>query len=229
MVPYERAKEFEDRTGAHVLQFYGSNETGALSCTTPDDPQDRRLRTAGRVIPEMHVRLLDAETGAPITTPGVPGVPAGKGPTLSPGYYDDEAANDELFTADGWMRMADLATIDAEGYLTVVGRTSDLIIRGGKNISAAQVEDEVGSHPDIALCAAVAVPDPTFGERVCVFVEMLPGRRPITLDALRDHLEARGTGKELWPERIVVLAELPRSSGGKVAKGELRALARGRD
>jgi acyl-CoA synthetase len=225
MVPYERAKEFEDRTGAHVLQFYGSNETGALSCTTPDDPQPKRLRTAGKVIPEMHVRLLDAGTGEDITTIGTPGVPAGKGPTLCLGYWDDEAANDDLFTADGWMRMGDLATIDADGYLTVVGRTSDLIIRGGKNISAAQVEGEVASHPAIALCGAVAVPDATFGERVCVFVEMRSGREPITLDDLRAHLERRGTGKELWPERLVVLDELPRSSGGKVAKGELRARA----
>jgi acyl-CoA synthetase len=226
MVPYERAKEFEDRTGARVLQFYGSNETGALSCTTPDDPQEKRLRTAGRVIPEMHVRLLDAGTGADVTTPGTPGVPAGKGPTLCLGYYDDEAANAELLTADGWMRMGDLATIDADGYLTVVGRTSDVIIRGGKNISAAQVENEVASHPAVALCAAVAVADETFGERVCVFVEMRAGRPPVTLDDLRAHLEVRGTGKELWPERLVVLDELPRSSGGKVAKGELRTIAR---
>jgi acyl-CoA synthetase len=225
MVPHERAKEFEDRTGAHVLQFYGSNETGALSCTTPDDPQEKRLRTAGRIIPEMHVRLLDPDTGADITAPGVPGVPAGKGPTLCLGYWDDAAANDELFTTDGWMRMGDLATIDADGYLTVVGRTSDLIIRGGKNISAAQVEDEVASHPAVALCGAVAVPDPTFGERVCAFVEMRADCDPVTLDELRAHLEQRGTGKELWPERLVVMDELPRSSGGKVAKGELRALA----
>ena len=151
MVPYERAKEFEDRTGAHVLQFYGSNETGALSCTTPADPQEKRLRTAGKVIPEMHVRLLDADTGAEMTTPGVAGVPAGKGPALCLGYYDDPAANAQLYTADGWMLMGDLATIDADGYLTVVGRTSDIIIRGGKNISAAQVEDEVSSHPAVAL------------------------------------------------------------------------------
>src|SRR5207302_10946813 len=75
MVPYERAKEFEDRTGAYVLQLYGSNETGALSCTTPDDPQSQRLRTAGQVIPEMHVRLLDAGTGEDVTTTGAPGVP----------------------------------------------------------------------------------------------------------------------------------------------------------
>jgi acyl-CoA synthetase len=224
MVPYERAREFEDRTGAYVLQFYGSNETGALSCTTPDDPQEKRLRTAGRIIPEMHVRLLDPDDDTEVTTAGTPGAPAAKGPACCLGYYDDEAANHALFTVDGWMRMGDLVTIDADGYLTVVGRTSDIIIRGGKNISAAQVEDEVASHPAVALCAAVAVPDDTFGERVCVFVELRP-EHSLVLDELRAHFEQRGTGKELWPERLVVLDALPRSSGGKVAKGELRALA----
>ncbi len=213
MVPYERAREFEERTGAYVLQFYGSNETGALSCTTPDDPQEKRLRTAGRVIPEMQVRLLDG------------GVPAANGPTLCLGYWDDADANAALFTADGWMRMGDRAAIDADGYLTVEGRTSDFIIRGGKNISAAQVEHEVSSHPAVALCAAVAMPDETFGERVCVFVEVRPGAGDLDLDRLRTHLDARGIGKELWPERLVVLDALPRSSGGKIAKGELRAHA----
>ena len=209
-----------------MLQFYGSNETGALSCTTPADPQEKRLRTAGRVIPEMQVRLLDPETDADVNETGTPGVPAAKGPACCLGYYDEETANRALFTADGWMRMGDLVTIDADGYLTVVGRTSDIIIRGGKNISAAQVEDEVASHPGIGLCAAVAVPDDTFGERVCVFAELRPGSGAVTLDDVREHLEQRGTGKELWPERFVVLDALPRSSGGKVAKGELRELAR---
>jgi acyl-CoA synthetase len=123
--------------------------------------------------------------------------------------------------------MGDLATIDADGYLTVVGRTSDVIIRGGKNVSAAQVEDEVGSHPAVALCAAVAMPDATFGERVCVFVELRAGHHALTLEMLNSHLAQRGTGKELWPERLEVLDALPRSSGGKLAKGELAARARG--
>jgi acyl-CoA synthetase len=226
MVPYERAREFEERTGAAVLQFYGSNETGALSATTPDDPPELRLRTAGRVIPEMRVRLLDPDTDEDITATGGPGVPAGNGPTLCLGYWDDAAANEELWTADGWMRMGDLATIDTNGYLTVVGRTSDVIIRGGKNVSAAQVESDVGSHPAVALCAAVAMPDDTFGERVCAFVELRAGYNALTLEALREHLAQRGTGKELWPERLVVLDALPRSSGGKIAKGELREIAR---
>jgi len=221
MVPYLRAAEFEDRTGCTVLQFYGSNETGALSRTALTDSRERRLRTAGRVIPEMQVRLFD-DDGTDITATGGPGIAACLGPVNCLGYYGDPEANARLYTPDGWMLTGDYCTIDAEGYLTVAGRASDFIIRGGKNISAAQVEDEVSTHPAIALAAAVAMPDPVFGERVCVYVEVHPGSSPPDLDALRVHLEARGVGKELWPERVVVLDALPRSSGGKVAKGELR-------
>jgi len=221
MVPERRAREFEDQTGARVLQFYGSNETGALSRTTIDDPPARRFRTAGRVIPSMHVRLLDDE-GVDVTTGGGPGVAACRGPLCCLGYYGDPEANAELYTADGWMRTGDRCTIDADGYLTVAGRASDFIIRGGKNVSAAQVEADVGAHPAVALAAAVAMPDPVFGERVCVYVELRPGADPPDLDGLRDHLQAHGVGPELWPERLVVVDELPRASGGKVAKGELR-------
>ncbi|MFA5886113.1 MAG: class I adenylate-forming enzyme family protein [Acidimicrobiia bacterium] len=221
MVPYLRAAEFEDRTGCTVLQFYGSNETGALSRTTLTDSRDRRLRTAGRVIPEMQVRLFD-DDGADITATGGPGIAACLGPVNCLGYYGDAEANARLYTPDGWMLTGDYCTVDAEGYLTVAGRASDFIIRGGKNISAAQVEEEVSTHPAVALAAAVAMPDPVFGERVCVYVEAHPGATPPDLDTLRVHLEGRGVGKELWPERVVALDALPRSSGGKVAKGELR-------
>jgi acyl-CoA synthetase len=221
MVPYHRAAEFEDRTGCSVLQFYGSNETGALSCTTLRDDQEHRLRTAGRVIPAMHVRLFD-DAGADVTASGGPGIAACKGAVNCLGYYDDPEANARLYTDDGWMLTGDYCTIDPDGYLTVAGRASDFIVRGGKNISAAQVEDEVSTHPSVALAAAVAMPDPVFGERVCVYVEQRPGTERVTLADVAAHLEARGVGKELWPERVEVVDALPRSSGGKVAKGELR-------
>jgi acyl-CoA synthetase len=218
-VPYERARAFEERTGCTILQFYGSNETGLLSGTTLDDPPERRLRTAGRVIPEMQVRLFD---GRRDVTEAGRGQPACKGPATSFGYLDDDEANAELLTEDGWMLMGDIVEVDGDGWLSVVGRTSDLIIRGGKNISAAQVEADVATHPAVAHAAVVAMPDPTFGERVCAYVELRPGAS-LTLDELGAHLAAQGASKELRPERLVVVDELPRSSGAKVAKGELRA------
>ena len=133
----------------------------------------------------------------------------------------------ELFTADGWMRMGDLATIDADGYLTVVGRTSDLIIRGGKNISAAQVEDEVASHPAVALCARGRGPRPDVRGAGVRVRRAAPGSRPDHPRRAARPPPPRGTGKELWPERLVVLDAFPRSSGGKVAKGELRSVGVG--
>jgi acyl-CoA synthetase len=219
-VPYERAARFEDVTGARVLQFYGSNETGALSRTTMLDDRDHRLQTAGRVIPEMHVRLLD-DDGRDIAEPDTPGHPVCKGPAMCIGYLDDDRANAELFTPDGWMRIGDLCTIDADGYVRVVGRTSDIIIRGGKNISAPAVEAEVAGHPAIAVAAAVAMPDEVFGERVCLYAELEPGAS-LELPELVVYLRERGVSPEWFPERLVVVDALPRASGGKIAKGELR-------
>jgi acyl-CoA synthetase len=224
-VPYERAAEFEERTGAAVLQFYGSNETGALSRTTTRDTREVRLRTAGHVIPSMQVRLYD-EAGSDVSASGS-GQPACKGPVTSLGYYDDPAADARLYTRDGWMLTGDIATLDAGGVLRVVGRVADFIIRGGKNISGPAVEEAVATHPAVALAAAVAMPDAVYGERVCVYVELRAGAS-LALDALREHLAARGTTREWWPERLIVLDALPRASGGKVAKGELRADVRRR-
>ncbi|PTR24772.1 acyl-CoA synthetase [Rhodococcus sp. OK519] len=221
-VPADRAAEFEDRTGAKVLQFFGSNESGAFSVTRVEDSVAKRLNTSGQLIPEMEVRLFD-EDGRDVTASGGPGQPGGRGPLTCAGYYDDAAANAELFTEDGWMLMGDLVTVE-DDYLTPVGRTSDIIIRGGKNISAPQVEQEVETHPAVDLAGVVAVPDPVFGERVCAVVSLRPGRE-LTMADLVEHLSARGVSKELFPEHLVVAAELPRSSGGKLAKGEIRAMA----
>jgi acyl-CoA synthetase len=218
-VPYERAAEFEAVTGARVLQFYGSNETGALSRTSLTDSRARRLTTAGRVIEEMEVRLLDGAEDVTVT--GGPGEPVCRGPATSLGYWNDDDANERLFTPDGWMHTGDLATLDAEGYLTIVGRLSDIIIRGGKNISAAQVEGVLMSHPDVDVAAAVAMPDPVMGEKVCAYVVPAGAARP-TLDELIAHMLSRGAGKELLPEYLVLLDSLPIASGGKVAKARLR-------
>ncbi|HXQ62196.1 MAG TPA: class I adenylate-forming enzyme family protein [Acidimicrobiales bacterium] len=220
-VPYGRAAEFEDRTGAVVLQFYGSNETGALSRTTVSDTRERRLRTAGHVLDEMNVRLFDTD-GTDITGEGRPGIPGCRGPATCLGYYGDDDANRRLLTPDGWMLMGDIVEIDDEGYLTVVGRSSDFIIRGGKNISAPQVEAEVATHPGVAMVAAVAMPDDVFGERVCAYVEVRPGWEGLTLVDITDHLASRGVTKEWFPEKLILVDSLPRSSGGKIAKGELR-------
>jgi acyl-CoA synthetase len=222
-VPYDRAAEFEERVGAAVLQFYGSNETGALSCTRLDDERDVRLRTAGRVLDTMDVVLVDAD-GRRVTERPARGRPACRGPVTSLGYWDDDEANRALFTDDGWMLMGDIVDVDDAGILTVVGRVADIIIRGGKNVSAPEVEAEVATHPGVALVAAVPAPDPVVGERVAICVVPRPGWGELTLDDIADHLRSRGVSRDAIPEVLVVVDELPMSSGGKVAKAALREL-----
>lgn len=219
-----RARQFEERTGCTVLNFYGSNETGMLSGTRVGDPLERRITTGGRVVPEMQVRLYDAD-GRRIPGDRGEGRPACKGPATTLGYWDDPAANAELFTEDGWMFMGDMVRIDDEGWLTVIARTADFIIRGGKNISAPAVEEEVATHPAVSLVAAVPVPDERLGERVGVYLELKPGAS-LDLPGLLAHLSERGVSREWWPEHLWVMDALPRSSGGKVAKGDLRQRAR---
>jgi acyl-CoA synthetase len=222
-LPYRPAAEFEELTGAKILQFYGSNETGLLSATSVNDSRERRLRTAGKIVPEMFVRLFDGDED--VTETGR-GQPACRGPATCLGYLGG-IDHDKLFTSDRWMRMGDICEIDAEGYLSVTGRISDFIVRGGKNISAAQVEDAVTTHPAVAVAAAVAMPDPVFGEKVCVYAELSDSHQ-LDLSELIEHLLVLGVSKELLPERLIVCDELPRSSGGKIAKGQLREGVRAR-
>ena len=222
-LPYRPAAEFEELTGAKILQFYGSNETGLLSATTVYDSRERRLRTGGRIVPEMAVRLFDGDQDVTATGRGQP---ACRGPATSLGYLGG-TDHHQLFTGDGWMRMGDICEIDADGFLSVTGRTSDFILRGGKNISAAQVEDAAMTHPAIAIAAAVAMPDPVFGEKVCLYAELTDSQR-IDLPELVEFLLAQGVSKELLPERFIVVDELPRSSGAKIAKSRLREDIRAR-
>jgi acyl-CoA synthetase len=221
--PPEVIAEWERRTGSAVLQFYGSNEFGGFSGTTLADSEQARRSTAGRVLPGIRYRIYD-DAGADITTTGDPGQPGGAGPGVTGGYYGDPDATAELYHPDGHQLLPDLVTVDASGYVRVAGRKADLIIRGGKNISAAAVETEVAAHPSVAEVAAIAVPDRTFGERVCAAVTLRPDAAgpELTVATLREFLAGRGVSKEYFPEHVVVLDEMPVSMGGKIARNALR-------
>lgn len=224
-VPYSEALAFEQRTGAAVLQFYGSNETGAVSVTTVSDGSDTRLKTCGHVIDRMQVRVFD-DAAKEVTGSVRRGQPGVNGPLMCHGYWGDVDANDELYTDDGWMLLGDIVEIDETGRVRVVGRKADIIIRGGKNISAVEVEEYVRAHPSVELVAVVGVDDPLFGEKVCAVV--VSADDDLSSEDLTAWLQSRGVTREYIPEYVMTVAELPMAAGGKVAKGEVKALAQRR-
>jgi acyl-CoA synthetase len=146
-----------------------------------------------------------------------------RGPSTAIGYYGDEEATRVVYDDRGWGHFGDLGRIDEEGYLRIVGRLKEVIIRGGKKISVNEIEDHVRAFPGVVDVAAVGYDDAELGERCCTVV-VTDGGLVLTLDALRSFLADRGVPKYMWPERIEHVDELPTSPQGKVRRRELREL-----
>ena len=153
---------------------------------------------------------------------GVEGELVAKGPGVFTGYYKAEEENRKVFTRDGFFRTGDLGMIiNKEGYLRLTGRKKDIIIRGGENISATEVEELILTHPGIQDTAVVGMPNPILGERACAFVKLAPGKN-LTFDELIAHLKEKGASVLLLPERMEIRPELPLTNIGKVDKKRLR-------
>jgi cyclohexanecarboxylate-CoA ligase len=206
-----------------VTRAYGSTEYPSATACNQDDPPGKRAQTDGRAMRAVQVRIVDEE-GSDAPT-GVIGDVLVRGPELFIGYLD-ASLNEEAFTSDGWFQTGDIGRLDAGGYLEITGRRKDIIIRGGENISAKEIEDRLFGHPKIGDVAVVATPDPVLGEKVCAVIVPAPGQT-ITLDDVTKWLRAAKFAKQKLPERLIVLDELPRTASGKVQKFKLRELARG--
>jgi cyclohexanecarboxylate-CoA ligase len=204
--------------GCWCKRTYGSTEYPTLTTGRFGDIPERDATTDGPLIGACELRIVDPKTLADVE-PGVPGELLARGPEMFVGYLDP-ALDVDAFVDDGWFRTGDLAVYDGE-YLTIVDRLKDIIIRGGENISAQEVEALLVTHPAIAEAACVAMPDPVMGERVCAYVIAAPAAEP-TLDDVRAHLLARGLARFKLPERLEVRAALPRTASGKVQKSPLR-------
>ena len=199
--------------GTSVARAYGLTEMPTLCCGAPSDPVDRLDATEGRVVGEAAARL-----GSAVGTAHELEI---HGPELFLGYLDP-ADNTAAFTDDGWFRTGDLATID-EGYVTIVGRSKDVIVRGGENIGAKEIEDLACELDSVSEAAVVGVPDDELGERACIFVRT-DAEAP-TLETVTAHLDERGLAKQKWPEYLIVIDRLPRTVSGKVQKFMLREQA----
>jgi cyclohexanecarboxylate-CoA ligase len=195
--------------GAFVKRTYGSTEAPTVTTSHAGDPPDRARDTDGRPTGEVELRL--APDGELLV----------RGPELFAGYLDP-CATAQAFARGGWFRTGDLGSISPDGWLTITGRKKDVIIRGGENIAAAEIEATLEAHPAIRQAVAVGEPHPRLGERVCAFVV---ATEPITLGDVQAWFEARGVTRFKWPERLVVVDELPLLGPGKPDRAALRARA----
>jgi cyclohexanecarboxylate-CoA ligase len=211
--------ERAEAAGITAFRSYGSSEHPTVSAGTIADPLDRRAGTDGRLLAGNQVRLVDAD-GRDVPA-GQDGEILTRGPELFTGYTDP-ALNAAAFLPGGWFRTGDVGRTDAYGYLTVTDRLKDIIIRGGENISAKEVEDLLVTHPAIADVAVIAAPDPALGERVCAVIVPRPGFT-FDVEQAMAHFAAAGAARQKTPEVILLVDELPRTPSGKVRKDVLRA------
>jgi non-ribosomal peptide synthetase component E (peptide arylation enzyme) len=219
-VPPELAAAVADSLGARLVTAYGQSEGQNLAICRPDDPLERITGSDGRLHDAIEFKLVDE--GRREVAPGEPGELAYRGPNLCLGYLDP-AHTAAAFDADGFIHSGDLVRIGADRYLRVVGRRKDIIIRGGENISPAEVEGLLFGHPKIAAVSIIGFPDDRLGQRACAVVAPRPGEAP-TLADLTAWLADRGVAKFKYPERIVLADSLPMTASGKVRKEALRAL-----
>ncbi|HVM41647.1 MAG TPA: AMP-binding protein, partial [Acidimicrobiia bacterium] len=211
----ERAGE---RLGALVKRTYGSTEAPTVTTSHAGDDPNRARTSDGRSTGDAELRVVDPATGAPRPV-GEPGELWVRGPELCAGYLD-AGATAEAFTDDGWFRTGDLAVVDADGWLTIVGRLKDVIIRGGENISASEVESTLEAHPAVSQAVAVGMPDDRLGERVVAFVV---ASDPFDLETCRAWFEERGVARFKTPERVEVVDALPLLASGKPDRAALRS------
>ncbi len=210
--------ERADAAGVVTWRTYGMTEHPAISAGSPVDPPEKRRLTDGRPGPGNEVRLLDPE-GHDVP-PGHVGEIVARGPKQFLGYSNAEL-DDDCFVDVSWFRTGDLGHLDPDGHLVVTDRLKDVIIRGGENISAKEVEDALATHPTVSEVAVLAMPDELWGESVCAVVLPVPEAEP-DLDALREHAKGLGLASHKLPTQVVLVDELPRTAAGKVKKRDLR-------
>lgn len=206
--------------GAQLLSVFGASETYVATCTRPQD-SDEQLATDGIALDGVKIAIVDQD-GTEVAA-GVEGEITSRGPNTFLGYLGDPALTQRAFRGS-WYRFGDLATMDRDGRIRVTGRVKDIVIRGGENISAREIEDLLTDHPGIAAVAVVGYPDDRLGERCCAVVVPAIGAAAPTLEDLCSFLRQRGAAKFKLPERLHLVEALPLTATGKVKKAELRAL-----
>jgi fatty-acyl-CoA synthase len=203
-----------------VTICYGMTETSPVSTqTTADDDMERRVSTVGRVHPHVEVKITDPETGR-VLPRGMPGELCTRGYSVMLGYWDEPAKTAEAIDAARWMHTGDLAVMDEAGYLNIVGRIKDMVIRGGENVYPREVEEFLYAHPAIEDVQVIGVPDVKYGEELCAWIKLRPGAE-LTDEQVRQYCQGKIAHFKI-PRYIRFSSDFPMTVTGKVQKFKMR-------
>jgi fatty-acyl-CoA synthase len=206
---------------SEVTICYGMTETSPVSTQTRgDDDLDRRVSTVGQVGPHLEVKVVDPVTGL-VVPRGEPGELCTRGYSVMLGYWNEPERTAEVIDAARWMHTGDLATMDEAGYVNIVGRIKDLVIRGGENVYPREVEEFLYGHPAIVDVQVIGVPDDRYGEELMAWVKLRDGAA-LTIDELREHCRGRLAHYKI-PRYLKVVDSFPMTVTGKIRKVEMRA------
>jgi len=217
-LPEETLRRWEATTGCPVAEGYGQSEAGPVLAFNPRHGV-RKVGSVGVAVPQTEIEIVDVESGAGPLPVGAVGEIRARGPQVMRGYRNLAAETAEALR-DGWLYTGDIGELDRDGYLTIRGRKKEMVIVGGYNVYPREVEEALCTHPSVREAAVVGVPDAYRGEALVATV-VLAGGDPTTGDALLEHLAARLVRYKL-PRDIHLMAELPKTSIGKVDKARLR-------
>jgi fatty-acyl-CoA synthase len=219
--PTEVMKRVVDQMHLNEITIaYGMTETSPVSCqSSTDTPLDKRVSTVGTVQPHLEVKIVDPETGA-IVPVGQSGELCTRGYSVMHGYWDDEPRTREAIDPEHWMHTGDLATMDAEGYVNIVGRIKDLVIRGGENIYPREIEEFLYRHPKVQDVQVVGLPDRKYGEELCAWIIVKPGQSA-TEDDIRSFCKGQIAHYKV-PKYIQFVTEFPMTVTGKIQKFKIR-------
>jgi cyclohexanecarboxylate-CoA ligase len=218
-IPRNLPAQAQAALGAYICPAWGLTECSIMSSCTPDESEAIQ-RTDGSIYAGSEVAVVDSE-GGPVSANEV-GELLMRGPGVVFGYYDRPDATRDAYLPGLWFRTGDQASVDEQGWLSLRGRSKDIVIRGGENIPVTDVESVIFDHPDVLNAAVIGLPDERLGERVCAVLVVRPGTPEPTVDTLAEYLIAEGLSRHYLPERVVVLPELPMTPSGKIQKFKLR-------
>ena len=203
-----------------VTIAYGMTETSPVSCqSTTDTPLETRVSTVGLVHPHLEIKVVDPETGDVVPT-GVTGEFCTRGYSVMHGYWGDPEKTAEAIDKDGWMHTGDLATMDEQGYVNIVGRIKDMVIRGGENVYPREIEEFLYRHPAVSDVQVIGVPDAKYGEELCAWIVLKQGQQ-VDAEAIRDFCKGKIAHYKV-PRYIRFVDGFPMTITGKIQKFAMR-------